>query len=324
MSDLTLNSYIASGPTADRTAFTPDPPTPASGPDHGYLWYDTDDGKLYAWDGAAWQASAAGGSGGIGNVVGPSSAVDNEIPRYDTTTGKLLQGSGITIADSASGTLAGSNSGDVTLAGTPNYITIAAQVITRALINLASHVTDRLPFANLTAATTDSILLGRRSGSSGDFEEIALGSGLAMSGTTLSATGGSGGIGDVVGPGSSTAHHLAGFADTTGKLLEDSAKAAPSGAIVGTTDSQTLTNKTLTTPTIGDFTNANHDHTNSAGGGQLAAAALLGSLPVLTADPGSPVNGTMWGFDDGGTPANVSIRYRKGGVTYDFPIGTIG
>ena len=37
---------------------------------------------------------------------------------------------------------------DVTLAGTPDYITIAGQVITRALINLTTHVTGILPSAN--------------------------------------------------------------------------------------------------------------------------------------------------------------------------------
>jgi len=40
------------------------------------------------------------------------------------------------------------NSTDVTLAGTPNYITIAGQVITRALVNLTSHITGILPVAN--------------------------------------------------------------------------------------------------------------------------------------------------------------------------------
>lgn len=45
-------------------------------------------------------------------------------------------------------------------------------------------------------------------------------------------------------------------------------------------------------------------------------------LPVRTADPASPVNGTFWLFDDGGSPASLSLRWRKGGVTYDFPIGT--
>ena len=39
---------------------------------------------------------------------------------------------------------------------------------------------------------------------------------------------------------------------------------------------QTLTNKTLTTPTVGDFTNATHDHSNNAGGGNLGAVTASG------------------------------------------------
>lgn len=38
---------------------------------------------------------------------------------------------------------------------------------------------------------------------------------------------------------------------------------------------QTLTNKTLTTPTIGDLTNATHTHGNNAGGGTLTATTAL-------------------------------------------------
>lgn len=65
----------------------------------------------------------------------------------------------------------GVNTGDVTLAGTPNYITIVGQVITRALIDLASHITGRLPFANVTQIATDRIL-GRISVSTGDVEVL--------------------------------------------------------------------------------------------------------------------------------------------------------
>jgi len=35
-----------------------------------------------------------------GDILGPSSSTDNTIPRFDSTTGKLLQGSGVTIDDS--------------------------------------------------------------------------------------------------------------------------------------------------------------------------------------------------------------------------------
>jgi len=48
----------------------------------------------------------------------------------------------------------------------------------------------------------------------------------------------------------------------------------PSGDIVGTSDSQTLSAKTLTTPTIGSFANAAHDHEDAAGGAQLDTGAL--------------------------------------------------
>ena len=54
-----------------------------------------------------------GGGGGVGDVVGPAAATDNAIVRYDGTTGKLVQNSGITIDDSnnlsTAGTIGASN-----------------------------------------------------------------------------------------------------------------------------------------------------------------------------------------------------------------------
>lgn len=69
--------------------------------------------------------------------------------------------------------------------------------------------------------------------------------------------------------------------------------------------SETLTNKTLTTPTIGSFANAAHDHEDAAGGGQLIEAALSlsdvttnnattlrhGFLPKLSGDSDQFLNG---------------------------------
>lgn len=51
--------------------------------------------------------SASSGSGGLGNVVGPASATDNSVTRFDTTTGKLIQNSSVSIADD--GTMSSTN-----------------------------------------------------------------------------------------------------------------------------------------------------------------------------------------------------------------------
>lgn len=54
-----------------------------------------------------------------------------------------------------------------------------------------------------------------------------------------------GGGGDVVGPASATDSTLPLFDGSTGKILKASGKVVPSGVIVGTTDTQTLTNKAV-------------------------------------------------------------------------------
>ena len=51
-------------------------------------------GSDYAW------VANSGGGGGSGDVVGPSSSTNNSIARFDTTTGKLIQNSGISVDDS--------------------------------------------------------------------------------------------------------------------------------------------------------------------------------------------------------------------------------
>ena len=138
------------------------------------------------------EATIGSPGGTPGDVVGPASATDHAIARYDGTTGALLQNSGITIPDGASGSVNGTNTGDVTLAGLGDYLTLAAQVLTRALIDLTAHVTGRLPWANVAQVAANRLL--GRTGSTGDVQEVAIGSGLALDSSGLRVTAAGGGV----------------------------------------------------------------------------------------------------------------------------------
>ena len=64
----------------------------------GELAVNLADKKLYSKDASGTVISVGGGSGS-GDVVGPASATDNAIARYDGTTGKLIQNSTVTLSD---------------------------------------------------------------------------------------------------------------------------------------------------------------------------------------------------------------------------------
>jgi len=120
----------------------------------------SDAGGLIQWDGNSWDILAPPGAikylriavdgtlswedAGAGDVVGPSSATDNAIPRYDLTTGKLIQGSGVIIDDSnnvtgvagltATGNITGPN---VTSGADPGHTHTAYQSADGALTDIS-------------------------------------------------------------------------------------------------------------------------------------------------------------------------------------------
>jgi hypothetical protein len=77
------------------------------------------DGQVLTVDaGGLIYADPASGAG-TGDVVGPASAVDNRVARFDSTTGKLIQSSAVTIDDSGNITTAGTVDGrDISVDGT--------------------------------------------------------------------------------------------------------------------------------------------------------------------------------------------------------------
>ena len=91
-----------------------------------------------------------------------------------------------------------------------------------------------------------------------------------------------GAAGDVVGPASSTGNNVALFDGTTGKLIKDGGQGLPAGTIVGTTDSQTLTNKTISVDNNTVSGIAASSFVLSNGSGNIDGAAAQKAIPSGT------------------------------------------
>ena len=94
------------------------------------------------------------------------------------------------------------------------------------------------------------------------------------------------------------------------------------GSVVGTSDTQTLSNKTLTTPSIGSFVNATHSHIATATGGTLTASAIYygfntstGTSYTLTLnDAGKVLPISNASANTVTVPLNASVAFPTGAV----------
>ena len=198
----------------------------------GALFCVTDEDNIVEQsDGSAWNPySPTSGSGGISALTGDVTAtgpgsVAATIADDAVTNAKLRESAALSVI----GRSANSTGNPADIAATPASAAVlreSGSTIGFGTIATAGITDAAVTYAKIQDVSAADRLLGRgQGGGAGDVQEISLGSGLALTGTVLDATG-SGGItqltGDVTaGPGSgSVAATIASDAVTTAKILD--------------------------------------------------------------------------------------------------------
>jgi hypothetical protein len=154
----------------------------------------------------------------------------------------------------------------------------------------------------------------------------------AAAGTTLTIVRGQDGTTGVSHDAGAAVKHVASardYREPQEHIANSSGVHGVTGSVVGTSDSQTLSNKTLTTPTIASFVNATHGHTAASGGGTLTAGAVYygfnsntGSYTLTINDQGKilPFSTTSTGTVT--VPLNSSVAFPTGSFVNFIQSGT--
>lgn len=221
----------------------------------------------------------------------------------DSTDKRYVTDSQLTVIGNTSGT----NTGDQTITLTGNVTGSGTGSFAATIAN------DAVTYAKMQNVSAASKLLGRGDSSSGDVEEITIGSGLTMTGTTLSASGG-GGSGDFVGPASATDNAAVRFDTTTGKLGQNSA------LIIGDVSGSSLPVSTTPGNAIAISATAPTQTTGAQAGvtASLAASAAVAGSSTVGAAAGGEVT------VEGGAAARLTSGNADGGSVRLKPGAGVG
>jgi len=199
------------------------------------------DGESLAWDSgtSAWTPSSAGTGSVTSVAISGSDGIDVDSGSPITSTGTIALGlSNVDATVIANGTVT-----DTEFQYIGGLTSDAQTQIDTKGTGSVTSVTGAADSGTGTAITTTGTLT------------LTGGTGVTTSITGTTVTIDSDSNGDVVGPGSAVDANVVLFDTTTGKLIKDGGQGLPTGTIVGTSDTQTLTNKTLTTPIISSISN---------------------------------------------------------------------